>query len=318
MATQVIDSKDAVVYTNASFNSSLIPTVFQALRIDMDPTSIIERMTKIPFHNETDVVAQECVITPCVQSMRASVRQGVYSETVLDTYRELEDSEISYSGALHPPWGPDKGVRSGDNNTFGVSGEVEQGMSEDRYPQRILEGVISTEDGGTGLTFPSDQLQNILYADVSNSETCSFTGRGKRDPFACAIKAVADAFTQTIRDGEYLVKGSAAVEGLAWGETLVTRTFIRVEWPWIALHVLVWLLTTVGCVGTVWRTKKLGIPFWRSDPMPMVYMYSTAQQGQRPDVAFEPKFKMDMAAGEEDMLMRLRNEGGHMRLVRET
>lgn len=318
MATQVINSEDAVVYTNASTSSSYLPTVFQALRIDVNPYSITERMTTIPFNNETDVVAQECVIMSCVRSIEASVRHGVYSETVLDTYMEVEDSNFAPSGIMRPPWGPDKGIQPGDDNTFGVSGEVEQGMWEDTYPRSILAGNISTNDGGTGLLFPSDELQNILFANVSNLEKCPFTSRGKKDPFACAINAVADAYTQTIRDAGYVANGTASVEGLARGETLVTRTFIRVEWPWIALHVAVWLLTAVGWVGTVWRTKGLGIPFWRSDPMPMVYMYSAAQQqGQRSAVESRSSLGMDMEAGGDGILMRLRNENGHMRLVRE-
>jgi hypothetical protein len=313
MAAHVIRAEDAIVHKNTSVGSSFLPTVFQALRIDIDPYLVTEALPAKPLDNETEIVAQECALTQCVRSIEASVRQGVYTETVLDTFMEFEEE----SNIMRPPWGADLGIQPGDDNTFGVVSSVETGMMEDQYPQSILAGNISTEDAYTGLTFESDQLQNIFFANVTTLETCPFTGRGKKDPFACAINAIADAYTQTVRDAGYVANGTAS-EGLARGETLVTRTFIRVEWPWITLHVTVWLLTVMGWGGTVWRTKSLGIPFWRSDPMPMVYMYADAQkQGQGSGADSGGTLAMDMETGGDDMLMKLRNEGGHMRLVRE-
>lgn len=316
MATKVINPEDAVVYTNASSDKplvSLLSTVVQALRIDVDPYNATSGGLR--FDNKTKIFAQECVIMPCVRAMRAFVRQGAYSERVLDTYMKLDDSD---TGVIRPPWGPDKGIQPGDDNTFGVSSDVLIGMLEDQYPERILTGNVTADDGGTGLLFTSDQLQNIYFANVSALETCPFTSPGRKDPFSCAINAVADAYTRTIRNAGYVANGTASLEGLAVGETLVTRTFIRVEWPWITLHVVVWLLTAVGWTGTVWRTKSLGIPFWRSNPMAIVYMYSAAQQLARGSTAESGSaLGMDMETEGDDVLMRLRNEDGHVRLVSE-
>ncbi|KFH41272.1 hypothetical protein ACRE_080270 [Hapsidospora chrysogenum ATCC 11550] len=321
MAAYVINARDAIVHGS---EASFLP-VFQALRIDMgpdtDPYRVTDALVAERLDNKTEIVAQECVITQCVRSIEASVRQGVYRETVLDTYVETEESNISHAGVMRPPWGPDKGIQPGDDNTFGVLATVESGMWEDRYPQSILTGNISTADAYTGLDFETDQLQNIFFANVSTLEKCPFTIGGRKDPFACAINAMAEAYTQTVRDAGYAANGTAS-EDLAMGETLVMRTFIRVEWPWITLHVAVWLLTAVGWGGTVWQTKRLGIPFWRNDPMPMVYMYADAQQEQKQEQQQKQgqgaaALAMDMETGGDDMLMRLRNEGGHMRLVRE-
>ena len=326
MAAYAISARDAIVHKPTGNEAPFLP-VFQALRIDMgpdmDPYRVTDALVAERLDNKTEIVAQECVITQCVRSIEASVRQGVYRETVLDTYVETEESNISQAGVMRPPWGPDKGIQPGDDNTFGVSGSVDAGMWEDKYPQGILTGNISTVDAYTGLEFETDQLQNIFFANVSTLEKCPFTIGGRKDSFACAINAMAEAYTQTVRDAGYVANGTAS-EDLAMGETLVMRTYIRVEWPWITLHVAVWLLTAVGWCGTVWQTKRLGIPFWRNDPMPMVYMSADAQQeqqkqgqGSAAEDSAAATLAMDMETGGDDMLMRLRNEGGHMRLVRE-
>lgn len=319
MTTQAFKPSDAVVYTDASSSAAFSSTVFQALRVRVSPYLTTDGSNP-HFNNNTETIAQECIITPCVRSIEASVRHGVYAETVLDTYVEFEepDSTQQAQQVLRPPWGPDKGVQPGDDNMFGVSWDVEYSMSYDEYPQSIL-GNVSLEDVGSGLSFSNDQVQSIWFADVSALGACPFTIRGQKESFSCAINAVADAYTQTVRDAGYVANGTASSDSLVRGETLVIRTFIRVQWPWIALHVAVWLLTAVSWVGTVWRTKNLGIPFWRSDPMPMVYMFSAAlqQQGQAPAQESRSTLGMDMETGGDDILMRLRNEDGHMRLVRE-
>jgi hypothetical protein len=303
---------DPVLMRTEIDSSSYNRTVFRSLRMDIDPNFLYASTV---LNDTVEVVAQECIITPVVQSVQASVRQGIYSETVLDTYTEF--SSASSNVTISPPWGPDKGIHPGDDNNFGVGFQVLNGLQEDDYPQKILEGVITTWDRGSGMLFDTDQLQNLWYANVSTLDTCPFTSRGKKDKFACAIQAVADAYTQTIRDAVYKINGTASPEGFVQGATLVPRTFISVEWRWIALHVAVWVLTVIGWVGTVFRSKRLGIPFWRSDPTPMVYMYSAAQQQDQSAAGSGSGFGMDMEMGGDDVMMRLVNEDGHMRLVRE-
>ncbi|KFY31159.1 hypothetical protein V493_01335 [Pseudogymnoascus sp. VKM F-4281 (FW-2241)] len=313
------DGEGYMVYPNIS-SPSKSREVFQYLRMDIDPNFMY---VSAVVNDTVAVVAQECIIMPCVRSIEASVRHGVYSETVLDTYTEVIDrftkvnDTNNYGSILRPPWGPDKGIHPGDDNEFGVGLGVTASMSNENYPGTILTGYITTQDGGSGLVSSSDQLRYIWYADVSTLDTCPYTSRGKKDKFACAMQAVADAYTQTVRDSVYKTNGTASPEGFARGETLVSRTFIRVEWRWIALHITVWALTAIGWVGTVLISKNLGIPFWRNNPMPMIYMYSDAQAQGQSAARSGSSLGMDMENGGDDVMMRLINEEGNMRLVRE-
>lgn len=311
MASRVVSyAKDYMVYNRTGSNKDS-RKVLQFLRMDVNP---FFQDASTVLNSTVAVVAQECIIMPCVQSIEAFVRQGIYSEKVLETYTE---SNASISDVvMRPPWGPDKGIQPGDDR-FGIPSAV---ISGDDYLDTVLEGFLSMNDGNRGYKFTTDQLQNIWFANVSTLETCSFTSQGKKDPFACAIKAAADAYTQTVRDAIYTVDGAASPEGFQQGETFVSRTFIRVKWQWISLHVVVWVLTTAGWVGTVSRSKSLRIPFWRADPMPMLYMYSNAQRrGPQASAGLGSSLGMEMSMEVEgnDVMMRLVNEDGYMRLVRE-
>jgi hypothetical protein len=105
--------------------------------------------------------------------------------------------------------------------------------------------------------------------------------RNGTDHLVCAATNVAKALTKSLRDSAYVVYGAGTPLGsgtsngnVAAGDALVTSTFIRIDWAWMALPGLVWVLGVVSLTGTVWRSKKAGVPTWRDNLLPLLTLYN--------------------------------------------
>lgn len=94
--------------------------VLQSLKAAVN-ISVIEALGGTPkLANDTRMLATECAMLPCVLSIDAAVRNGVYSETVVDTF--VMPNLTSAATLAAPPWGIEKGVTPGQS--FGVTPEV--------------------------------------------------------------------------------------------------------------------------------------------------------------------------------------------------
>ncbi|GFF85998.1 hypothetical protein IFM60648_07555 [Aspergillus lentulus] len=250
----------ALVYKNAT----LSPIQFIAAR---GITS--ERGGTIPdIDRDTKWEAIECSIEPVVQSIRARVEDNIYSEDVLATW--VQSNLIAVRRIFKPNWGPELGASPAQN--FSV--HVTAGSAIDYFLKTTFNGGFD-EDAFASYYAPSrmdyagsDVIEALATGNVSG---CSHDAV---DKFNCSMHNVAAAISKSFRDSAYISAGSDPDKAqMAAGRVMRTMTYVAVQWQWIVLPVLVWLLGVVTLVGTVWKTRRAGAPKWRNDPLPLLFLY---------------------------------------------
>jgi hypothetical protein len=252
--------KSALVYKNATF----IPIQFIAAR---GITS--ERGGTIPkIGLDTKWEAIECSIEPVVQSIRARVDHNIYSEEVLATWAQ---SNLTNDRIWKPNWGPELGAAPTQNFSLGVLAN----SAIDNFFNNIFNGALTADSFGFGDYAPSafdyagpDVIEALATGNISG---CSLEAV---DKFNCSMHSVAAAISKSFRDSAYISAGSDPGKAqMAAGRVSRSMTYVFVQWQWIVLPVLVWLLGVVTLVGTAWKTRRAGAPKWRNDPVPLVFLY---------------------------------------------
>lgn len=207
-----------------------------------------------------------------MRRIQAAVTRGEYSETVLETSTTLRDP-YSYPNpiVISPPWeSPPK------NYTIHPEWLESLLLASPDPLGGQLKGQAHTTDGNMAirvldLPLPgsssreNDALQAVFYADF-NGTSCPTPD----DNVACAFRALGAALTKSVRDLAVLRNGTAAPY-VAEGRVNATGTFIRVEWPWMALPVVVWLLSLVTVLVAMWKSRN--VPLWRDSALPLVLLY---------------------------------------------
>ena len=56
------------------------------------------------------------------------------------------------------------------------------------------------------------------------------------------------------------------------GKAYVATTFVKIDWVWLSLPVLVWVLSFVVWLGTMWQSRRVGAPMWRDNVLPLLWM----------------------------------------------
>lgn len=230
--------------------------------------------------------ATECSLSPCVLSLQASVRSGIYSETLLDTFTERPPDGTPWMWhKLQPPWGLERGIDPAANLSFGLNPDLyaDWGGSGFLVGNKTIPGWVTTKDAHTGIGFcvagpdgacTADPMLGLLFNANYTPSTC---GSPNVDTFACAMGGIAAALTKTLRNAGVVANGTGVgdqflVRGLA--ET--AATFVRVQWGWIALPCIVWVLGLTAWAAVVLQTRGLRLPTWRDNPLPLVFLYREA------------------------------------------
>jgi hypothetical protein len=134
----------------------------------------------------------------------------------------------------------------------------------------------SGEDDGEALTFTSDEMKAIFYANFTRSSCDS------QDKIVCSFQAFAKGINKAIRDAP-LIENDNNVNStyLARGNALINTSFIRVCWEWLSLPVFILLLSFISWLGAIWQTKRAGLPWWDVKILPLLYLYreETGEEG---------------------------------------
>ncbi|KAK0644000.1 hypothetical protein B0T16DRAFT_513324 [Cercophora newfieldiana] len=102
------------------------------------------------------------------------------------------------------------------------------------------------------------------------------------DSFACVMKGFAKGLTKVIRDSgfnQYGLNGNNTL--MVGGEATIPVTFIRVQWEWILLPAVVWTFCFITWAVIAIQTRRLQLPKWRDDLLPLVFLHrgGGSQQG---------------------------------------
>lgn len=185
-----------------------------------------------------------------------------------------------YIGFQPPPWPADSPKHNRD--TYGLSWIATQSIST--FLKQLFQGTVAT--AGDSLGFFIDQ--KVDYLSVSSAPATqdvlhsvfygTLVGCGSdRDPLECAMENTVKAMTKTFRDAAFVEHGYSGAN-MTIGKTLVEQTYIQIQWAWIILPALVWSLSVVVWIATVWRTWVSGIPMWRNNPLPLLFLYRPANE----------------------------------------
>ncbi|KAK3386084.1 hypothetical protein B0H63DRAFT_191903 [Podospora didyma] len=274
--TNIYTKEDAVVFTNST------SPIFQSLRL-LPPYPLMG--LGAPSVSKSNFSATECTLNPCVLSLQASVSGGIYSEKIIDTFMESpKDADSNWRRhVLQPPWGPERGIDRSANVSFGLDESVQFDWSSHGFPYFDIAGDATTTDGNTGITFTGITSKEGLTRYIYNANyTAKACGSPNADTFACAMDGIADAMTKTVRNAGVLANGTGAGSAfLAEGQTMTSATFVRVDWRWILLPAAVWFLGIVTWITIAIQTRRLRLPTWREDLLPLVFLYRGNENEQQ-------------------------------------
>ncbi|KAF7190708.1 hypothetical protein HII31_07867 [Pseudocercospora fuligena] len=271
--------------------------------------------------NDSTIIATECNFEICVQSLQASVLAGNYVERSIAWYcnstflRRPEDWDAlnpdSPTGwrwlEIRPPWGEEHGMRP--NTTFGMTSRTLGSL------QTFLSAIFA---GYVYVSTPALMVisENPMYAahDIAGS---IFYGNlsgcvDQTDHLRCAAENTARAMTKTFRDSAVVARGRQDAV-MATGRTLIMLSYVHIQWPWIILPVLVWLLAAVVWIGTSLKTRRAKIPSWREDILPLLFLYREEDKALGTEISSTSD--NDFAALAGSTKVRLRVSDGRARLV---
>ena len=250
----------------------------------------------IHLSNSTKWTAKECVLYPGVRRVSTRVSNGKYNDLEHDIYDEKTGRSVKiwsawqnffnykvvddalFVGLQPPPWPENSNSRN--RTTMGLflhatyatqllfeqlfHGSVAQFSDNLGFFTGIgneAQRAMSSASAGAA----QDVLEAIVYRNLVGCEP-------DRDPVECAMENTAKALTKSFRDAAYVQHGYEKAN-MTIGNTLVDETRVTIQWPWLIVPVLVWLLSVGLWSTTVWRTWKRDIPMWRNNPLPLLLLY---------------------------------------------
>ena len=277
MVVNSTDAMNATALTNITWQTK----IYQSIRAVVPPFQLGGGQDPNEFNNgnhllqnNTRFIGSECALSPCVLRLKASVSRGVYTEEILDTWTEFE---YNYPGpiVLSPPWAEGK--------NFTLIAEWLQAITYSPGPDLFggqMMGSAFTYDSNQAIRItdiPSvgsssrenDALQAVFYANF-NGTTCPTPD----DNFACAFRSLSAAMTKSVRDAG-LLKNGTQEPYVVEGTTNAMGIFIRIEWPWFALPVMIWVLSLVTLLTAMLKSRT--VPLWRDSVLPLVLLSGERQ-----------------------------------------
>ena len=244
-----------------------------------------------PVNTQTEFVATECALEPYVVNFQATVSENVYRENVLEEWIGWQNSsgvnaDASMDIVFNPSWNSQQGIVPGQKFTITSKARVAIRLfvsymfgGSFTTMQPTGDGSGTTPDSTTGTTLIYQNapeyypVRETIFSLISNNYT-SYTNNS-HDKLSGLMQNVAQAMTKSLRDASYIANGGVANElaEMAAGETLVAATFINVQWPWLILPVIIWVMSFITWAGTAWETRRLGIQSWGNSILPYLYLY---------------------------------------------
>ncbi|EOA91786.1 uncharacterized protein SETTUDRAFT_86598 [Exserohilum turcica Et28A] len=226
-------------------------------------------------------VAQECMLSWCVKTLRSSYDSGDYQEEIQDTFInttkaewpwQIENDPVTESTiqtfmpniSIYPP------SQAGSKMAFGVS--------NDTFLDTVL---ILDEIFPSMITISNPTARPFIKIRVSNTRAATFR-TVRFSPWLAPnnvshhLERMAQAITNVIRsdtDSNELIAGTAYAR----------ETYVAVHWAWLAFPLAMLLLSIIFLISTILKTssenyQEIGI--WKTSAMPTL-MYSLPNDAQR-------------------------------------
>jgi hypothetical protein len=60
---------------------------------------------------------------------------------------------------------------------------------------------------------------------------------------------------------------------IVFGNAMQAATFVRVRWVWLVFPVVLWILSLVAWIGTIWSIRCSRVPLWGTTVLPLLCLH---------------------------------------------
>jgi hypothetical protein len=271
------------------------------------------------------IIATSCSLYLAIYNITASVTGGVYTEQIHSMHFANNTFGYDYAYPFVDP--PSNWSSLAQGRRFGINRTIYGSIFEDTenlapsavLPNPLLAGSVVDADDHCGINYypavPGNAgiLESMFYTNFT-SATCPPNRDGIVNSFACTYKAIAAAFTKSIRDADILANGLNAKD-TAPGIILHSATFVNVQFWWLTLPLMLWALS-IGVLAGAWiQTRKANIPLWRENLVPLVFLLREGEAEVPNQENIRGMRDMETA---NNVRVKLRSVDGEMKFSRST
>jgi hypothetical protein len=270
---------------------------------------------------DADLIAHECSIELGVQGVQDSVVNSTYlteeigfwkygdppsnassNETLLAWWQSTTARLALLPGLNHTEMPPDGSNCPGAMCHYPLY--TPPGFGFDHLALTSLRDFIATlfngfctfmlpagDNSSWSLNSCSPGETRLAVKNYASADAAEAISRGKffgclkgQDYLICGLNNVAKAMTKTFRDSAYASNRSDA-QYLHFGRTLVEVSYVRIDWMWMSMPILVWTMALLTSIGTAITTRRAKLPTWANNMLPLLFLYRE-QEGQESSVDY--------------------------------
>jgi hypothetical protein len=215
-------------------------------------------------------IAQECVLSWCVKTMRSSYDSGQYSEEVLHTFKNTTEGP--------PPWVTvpfQTKFENGTDNIYLEDINIDLGTTPEG---RNITGYETSNASASAIVAGFQDIFPAFYTMSVNGtvpilrwKTWSTGPAWQRilefNPWLAPnnvtrhMERLATAMTNVVR--------SAPSRTMLEGDAFVKETFIAISWAWLSFPFILLILSLIFLVATIIKTSgDGGTGVWKTSAMP--------------------------------------------------
>jgi hypothetical protein len=214
-------------------------------------------------------VAQECVLSWCVKTIKSSYDHGAYSEEIIQTYDNTTAGDFPWLGV---PFVDEYGAGTDicylqDINIAGTTSDQRNfsGYGTDNVTTlSVVQGFIDIFPAFTTTndTFVRPVMRSKTYAEgLAYNRLLDFNPWLAPNNVSRHMERLATAMTNVIR--------SAPSNTMFTGRAFSLETYVAVHWEWLSFPFILLLLSLVFLLSTMRKTsKESGIGIWKTSAMP--------------------------------------------------
>jgi len=218
--------------------------------------------------------ALQCTLQVCVQTLESGVINGALSENVTATHLNGTVVDMSRAGGDYnvyiTPNASASAAPDGQNTTYVMGMGSLLGM-QSWFSTIFANGSASRNPSYLNKTITEDTLIVNLTVGISSGET--FFDTDVVTAFYWNYYEYASGLSMLMQDlATSMTVSLRSFNGAvpAAGTALRDETFVHVRWGFIALPVLVVILTALFLAAMMWRSRRSGAGLWKSSALAML------------------------------------------------
>jgi len=241
----------------------------------------------VSVHEKKPPVAQECVLSWCVKTMRSSYLMGKYTEEVVETFQSTTEGPF--------PWISTPYIDSSSNgtNNFYLKNITISMETTARNPNIMTYGTSNFRAAFVVQAFQDIFPASTTWTNVSSPPIMRYKTWNKGpawnrildfNPWLAPnnvshhMERFATAMTNVIRSD---LRGWP-VDGFAFEK----ETFIRIHWEWLTFPFILLILSLIFLIPTIVKTSGDGAKLWKTSTLPTL-IYSLPKESQSQFAASE-------------------------------